>query len=80
MAKEYEVKMGFNVKILEEEKDGDFGPGVVQEYNTGFEVRFEEGQKIVAKDIPQKQFNHLKKMGAIVDWVEPEPEEEEEDG
>jgi hypothetical protein len=74
-AKEYEVVVGFNIK-LQEGEEGDFEPGREIEIGEDVEIRYEIGDVITSKMLPKNgAIAHLKAMGAI---AEPEAEAEED--
>ena len=74
-AKEYDVVIGFNVKLNDGET-GEFGPGREVEIGEDVEIRYEIGDVITSKMLPKNgSIAHLKTMGALVAHEEPESEE-----
>ena len=50
----YKVGTGFNLGIQKNDKDKDFGPGVVVEIDTGLEVRYDVGMEVTMAQLPKR--------------------------
>lgn len=84
MARTYRIINGFNVKIPDDGKDADYGPGTVVQFGDAFEVRYEAGDEAFASrelNLPKGvTIKHMIDTGALeISGGTPEPEADEAD-
>ena len=56
----YKVGTGFNLGIGEQDRDKDFGPGVVIKTDTGLEVRYDVGAEVTMAQLPKQDKDVLR--------------------
>ena len=60
MAKTYRIVNGFNVKIPDDGKSDDYGPGTVVQFGDAFEVRFEAGDEAIGMEVLVPLYQKMK--------------------